>query len=280
MRTRSTVGMGGEAPMKALLTWVGLSDPDSPDEQNGRVTGPILTLLEELPFDLIYLFHQATPAMNRRASHVAAKARELCPGVSDAAHVALDVADPTDYYSLLRAMRSEVDLILRRHHAEDVEYAIQMHSGTPQMQWVWLTLAQNRVIEATLYGLHPRYMPQFQPPYRYTIDLADVGINASPEMEQLREEVTSLEEEARRLQTENAHLRLEEQSVSGAMTLEQLPDGFRLLDYLKTEKARLIAEALSKFPDNAAEAARAVGMNQPAFRRAAADLGLRPRQRK
>ncbi|MBP6965143.1 MAG: hypothetical protein KBC96_12130 [Armatimonadetes bacterium] len=260
--------------MKILVSCVGNSDPYGDGKS---MPGPILTLVEELDFDEIFLLHVA--GLNKRASETARLIPSFAKNNPEVEHRPMLLDDPTDYPRVLRAMRAECVQIVAKHSRRDAEYSVQISSGTPQMQWAWVVLVHRRIIPATAIALHPRYMRQFSAPYHYAVDLNDLGIDHLAQEGELQESVEALSAELTTLKLENARLRASVEKTQSSIE-EEVPDGFRLFDYLQNEKKRLIAQALQKHPDNAAEAARMLGMEAPTLRRAAEDLGLRPRQRK
>ncbi len=258
--------------MRILLSCVGNSDPFGDGKS---MPGPILTLLEERDFDRIYLLHDTM--LNERAARTVREIHSFARNNPEIEYRPMILDDPSNYPRVLRAIRHESEQIRAKHSRGDVEYSVQISSGTPQMQWAWVVLIHRGIIPAKAIALHPRYLKQYSRPYHHVVDLRDIGIG---DPVQAKESVDAVSEELQLLRVENARMRPSVDKLASSVDDHQLPEGFRLLDYLKSEKKRLIAAALQEHPDNAAEAARMVGMEAPAFRRAAEDLGLRPRRRR
>jgi hypothetical protein len=99
LKQRTIVDSG--ARLRILLTFTGFHDPYSKglvgeDEQ----PGPILSLLQERSFDLVYLL--ATPNTERNTASTAAELKKRV----ELREVALPLHDPTDYGAILRNLRS------------------------------------------------------------------------------------------------------------------------------------------------------------------------------
>lgn len=140
--------------MRILLSFTGFHDPfpSSRIEGDARI-GPILTVLSERQFDLLYLF--STPKM-ASVSEDTRKAIEIRhPGVRV---WILDVPlrDPTNYLGILRQLRGHFSKILLAH--PDAEFQISISSGTPQMHACWLLLVASGEIPATILQSTP---PEF-----------------------------------------------------------------------------------------------------------------------
>ena len=177
----------------------------------------------------------------------------------------------------MRAIRHECEQILLKLGPDRAEICVQISSGTPQMQWAWVVLIHRGIIPARAIALHPRYLEQYSRPYHHIVDLSDLGIGDSA---RLQEALNAASRELQALKLDNESVLSSSERLASSADEDDLPESFCLLDYLKSEKRRLIAAALRKHPDNASEAARMLGLEAHTFRRAAEDLGLRPRRRR
>ncbi|MBI4661629.1 MAG: sigma 54-interacting transcriptional regulator [Verrucomicrobia bacterium] len=143
--------------MKVLLTFTGSHDPFSSSQLQGESrSGPILSVLAERSFDVIYLF--STPRMAEVSRETQ---REIKTRYAQTKAQVLDVPlkDPTNYLGILRQLRGHFGRI-HRDHAE-AEYAIAVSSGTPQMHACWLMLAASGEIPATiLQTTSPEFLPE------------------------------------------------------------------------------------------------------------------------
>jgi DNA-binding NtrC family response regulator len=141
--------------LRILLTFTGFHDPYSKglvgeDEQ----PGPILSLLQERSFDLVYLL--ATPNTERNTASTAAELKKRV----ELREVALPLHDPTDYGAILRNLRSVTAAVVEEFSG--AEYFISVASGTPQMHACWVLL--------TTSGEFPARILQVRPPRFVTAD--------------------------------------------------------------------------------------------------------------
>lgn len=264
--------------MRVLLTCIGSNDPYSVDDDGKKIPGPILTLLEEQKYDRVFLLWGLDNDFNIRAGQTAGEIRRLYTA-TDVENKSFDCKDPTDYYILMKEMKA-ICLDIRKHFSsESATYVIQVSSGTPQMQVVWLSLVQSGVINATVYALHPRYRPEYSRPYAYEIVLEETGVHNSVEMDELRSQLNEAKSEISRLKLESTAAGLNA-VLPGGVDICDLPHGFDLLEYVKSEKRRLIAAAVALHPDNSAQAARLLGMNPHTLRKEADNLGIKQRSQK
>jgi transcriptional regulator with PAS, ATPase and Fis domain len=136
---------------KVLLTFTGFHDPFWKDVIEGvEQQGPILTALSNVHFDLVYLF--ATPGTVQNTTSTTQAIAEHRSAV-EVRTALLDLADPTDYRSILRGIRKEFAEI--RHETQGAAYYIATASGTPQMHAAWLLLAASGEIPAILIHTKP-----------------------------------------------------------------------------------------------------------------------------
>jgi DNA-binding NtrC family response regulator len=137
-----------------LLTFTGFHDPYAlglvgQEEQ----PGPILSLIHARAFDRVLLF--ATVDTQTRAYATQEALRTVYPQVGVEVRV-LPVDDPTDYVSLLRALRGQTrDLSARGANAR---YFVAVASGTPQMHACWVLLVAGGEIPAHILQVRA---PQF-----------------------------------------------------------------------------------------------------------------------
>jgi sigma54-dependent transcription regulator len=143
--------------MNVLLTFTGFHDPFVETAGSvDNVAGPILSLINERPFDAVYLF--ATPRLAERTlqTQEAIKARMPTARVT-----ILDVPlkDPTNYSGILRQLRMHFKRISRQH--PQASYYIGVSSGTPHMHASWVLLAASGEIPARLLQSTPPGKPCF-----------------------------------------------------------------------------------------------------------------------
>ena len=261
--------------MNILLTCIGNSDPYN-DYSGKVIPGPLLTLLEEEDFDLIYLLY--TEDMSETAGAACKAINKIYGHKTSVEYRPFLMEDPSDYPRLLRAMKSECIGIRRIHAKSKVNYFVQISGGTPQMQWTWLTLVQRNILPATVYAMHPRYIKTIKPPYHYIVEISELAEAVQPEVVELREQVENITAENNSLKLENMRMKENLQSSSTQLEIDILPEDFNLLEYLKSEKKRIIAAAHSRHPQNASDAARLIGIQPHTFRKEAEELGLRQRK--
>lgn len=155
--------------MNVLLTFTGFHDPFSETSVEGeRETGPILTVVAERAFDVVYLF--ATPNV---ASISEETKREL-----ESRHKGLEVkiceiplSDPTNYLGILRQLRSNFHRINKLH--PDANYYICVSSGTPHMHASWLMLAASGEIPARILQARAKKFVRESQPRVSEIDFSD-----------------------------------------------------------------------------------------------------------
>jgi len=262
--------------MDVLLTCVGLSDPYH-NFTGKEIPGPILTLVEERRFDAVELFWTPGDVMNKYAANTL---KALIRSGFEESSISLNklmVDDPADFVAVLDAMRDECLMVCKKYESIGARYYAHVSSGTPQMGWAWIVLVQSGVLPARLIALRPRYIIGIERPYSYELDLQAIGLGiCTDEADRLRTENESLLAEVSRLRTENEALRA---AIGGCVSVGEVPEGFRLADYLEQEKRRLYGIALSRYPENASAAARLLGVAPHTFRKEAARLGLRSRRR-
>src|SRR4030043_1140954 len=140
-----------EKDMNVLLTFTGFHDPYAvgligQEEQ----AGPILSLIATIPFDRVILF--STPRTEKNTSATQDGFGSLYPKmVVEVRDVPLD--DPTDYITILRALRTHIREIC--DSLPKSNYFIAVASGTPQMHACWVLLAACGEIPARILNIRP-----------------------------------------------------------------------------------------------------------------------------
>jgi len=142
--------------MNVLLTFTGFHDPFAETAVEGDMpTGPVLTVVAERSFDLVYLF--GTPSLDARTAETKDEIRRRWRNVQVEV-LEVPLKDPTNYLGILRQLRGHFKKLNLRH--PDARYFIGVSSGTPQMHASWVVLAANGEIPATILQSTP---PQFVP---------------------------------------------------------------------------------------------------------------------
>ncbi|MFZ1730143.1 MAG: sigma 54-interacting transcriptional regulator [Bacteroidota bacterium] len=119
--------------MTVLLTFTGLTDPYiSPSLAK---PGPILTLLGQRSFDVIYLL--STPGTNQETRETKAEIVRRYPE-SRIVLVSTGLEDPTDYVAIQSVLLSKLQLAASRHAG--AEFWAFVTPGTPQINAVWLSI--------------------------------------------------------------------------------------------------------------------------------------------
>jgi transcriptional regulator with AAA-type ATPase domain len=153
--------------LKVLLTFTGFHDPYAASAATGEMrSGPILTVVAECRFDLVYLF--STP----RAAEISLQtSRAIGERHPETKVVVLDtpLKDPTNYLGILRQLRAHFKKLNAAH--PDAEYFISVSSGTPHMHACWLLLAASGEIPATILQSNP---PEFVPEGRSPVREIDI----------------------------------------------------------------------------------------------------------
>lgn len=134
---------------KVLLSFVGNRDPWADDTKE---PGAALTLSEYLRPEFIYLLPSAkdfsTSHTEDRAKETQEYILEIFSPESQCYIRPLTVRDPTEYSELLPKVRAIVSDIVRRHNSEEeqVEFHLNVSSGTPQMNTCFYVLANSGFI--------------------------------------------------------------------------------------------------------------------------------------
>jgi hypothetical protein len=270
--------------MDVLLTWVGARDPDWRNQRTGRIeTGPVLSLLRERRFDVLYVFlnlySRADDFRQRATALVRAIMRETpdvrirqCP---------VDLVSVVDYVEIFRVVNHACQSIVEVHAADTPRYYVFLSPGTPQMQTVWVVLVQSGLLPATMIQTTPEELRSPGTPVWQEVRLPAYGFPRIVSPEAAAREAGIVQARMDNLFAENRALRaqLEVARVGGPVTAAApLPEGFELREYLLTQERAMYVRALDQAGDNAAAAARLLGVEPAAFRARAVSLGIRPRR--
>ena len=134
---------------KTLLSFVGQRDPFTADPQDdGRVKGPLLTVLEGRKYDRVVLFSR--PHRQEHAERTRAVLRERYPKLQTEVHE-LPVADATLHPEILGALRPVLARIRRAAPHDD--YTVSLLSGTPEAHACWVLLVAAGELPARLINL-------------------------------------------------------------------------------------------------------------------------------
>jgi transcriptional regulator with AAA-type ATPase domain len=155
--------------MKILLSFTGFHDPYGKSLVGKEdQPGPVLSAVNAVRFDRVVLFStpRTVEITSATALAIESRHREVVVEV-----VALPLNDPTNYGSILLALREHGAAI--RERFPKAEISISTASGTPQMHACWLLLAASRELPAQLLHVRP---PQFLlngEPAVSVVDLSD-----------------------------------------------------------------------------------------------------------
>jgi sigma54-dependent transcription regulator len=286
--------------LDVLLTWVGLRDPgwDNPRTRGQRSAreqepGPILALLRERkrlgqPFDRVYLLVNVparTEDLAQRATDVQRLA-ERHLGPIDVRQMPVELVAVADYREVYRATNDVCQKILQELRSEgrsDMRLWAYLSPGTPQMQAVWVLLAQSGLLPATLLTATP---PDLLAPGAPAVREVDLSLSDFPQVVSpgevarhvglLQAQNDNLNAENRRLQAEIAVLRSGAPIISDAL----IGEGFQLRAYLEAQERTYYVQALEQTGESASKAARLLGIEPPAFRARAETLGIRQRRKR
>ncbi len=129
-----------------LLSFVGLKDPfhyESSDD--GRIKGPLLTILDERRFQRVILFGR--PHRQDNLTRTLQAVRELHPQVAVESRE-LAIADSTSHSDILTALRPALAKIRRAHPDDD--YWVSLLSATPESHACWVLLVASGELSARL----------------------------------------------------------------------------------------------------------------------------------
>lgn len=133
-------------PRRTLLTFVGLRDPFYHDQyDDGRLKGPVLTVLDERTFDRVVLFGRLHREEHLERTRQAL--RELHPKVRVETQ-AVHMADSTSHPDILAELRRILAQVRRDAPADD--YSISLIAGTPEIHACWVLIAAANEFPARL----------------------------------------------------------------------------------------------------------------------------------
>jgi transcriptional regulator with PAS, ATPase and Fis domain len=139
--------------MKVLAAWLGMADiraSNNPDKETEGI-GPIAQALTDLECDLLFLL---TDMADKEVESYIEWLGKLSDIRVARQHVGL--TDPTEYREIYLGTTSAIDALLDAHDGkEHIELFFHTSPGTPQMQTVWVLLANTRY-EATLIQTNPK----------------------------------------------------------------------------------------------------------------------------
>lgn len=153
--------------MKILLTFTGFHDPYTIGlVGEEEVSGPILSLVNEIAFDRVILF--STTRTDKYTQLTKDALRSLHTAITvETLEIPLD--DPTDYPLILRGLRDHFKKV--SHTFPDGDMYISVASGTPQMHACWLLLVASGEIPAHILHIRPPRFVTGERPLISEIDL-------------------------------------------------------------------------------------------------------------
>jgi DNA-binding NtrC family response regulator len=162
--------------MQVLLTFTGFHDPFSPTVvETARQSGPVLSILHNLPFDGLYLFD--TPGAHENTLATRDEIKDRFPALNVHIKSLAKLRDPTDHLGILSYLRDFLPEIVKTH--PDAKFTIALSSGTPAMHACWLLVAADGTIPARLiYGHPPKHIGE-----EYRISEVDLAASEFPHIE-------------------------------------------------------------------------------------------------
>lgn len=129
-----------------LLTFVSYRDPFYTEgHEDGRLKGPVLTVLDERKFDRVVLF--ARPHRREQVERTRVALRELQPKLA-VETCEVNLTDSTYHPDILAALRAALTR-LRRARPDD-EYSISLLAGTPEIHACWVLIVASGEFPARL----------------------------------------------------------------------------------------------------------------------------------
>jgi hypothetical protein len=248
--------------------------------------GPILSLLQQREFDAVYLFvtiFDEFDDFRKRATDVLRICRRDRPRMR-VSQKPLDVISVTDHRELYRAMNNTCQEILREEGTVGKQYYVLLSPGTPQMATVWVLLVQSGLVPAKmLITTPPDLLPEGQVVRWREVDLSLPDFPQVVTPGETQRLLGILEAQNDNLRSENLRLRGELELLKSGATLESaelIPEGFSLQQHMLAQERAYYEIALSQADENAAAAARVLGLQPHTFRAGAERLGLRSRRTK
>jgi len=155
--------------MNILLTFTGFHDPYAKDLVSGvEQTGPILTLVSEKHFDIVYVF--STPQMSKITQETNIALGQRHPDIK-VDIIDFQIDDPTDYSQIITGLRSHFQKISETH--ETSQFFVATASGTPQMHVCWALLTASGEIPARVLHTRPPRFVTDKMPIVTEVDFAD-----------------------------------------------------------------------------------------------------------
>jgi hypothetical protein len=194
----------------------------------------------------------------------------------------LDIISVTDHRELYRAMNDTCQEILREEGTTGKRFYVLLSPGTPQMATVWVLLVQSGLLPATmLITTPPDLLPEGQTVRWKEVDLSLPDFPQVVTPGETQRLLGILEAQNDNLRSENLRLRGELELLKTGAAHESdgsIPDGFNLQQHIDAQERAYYELALSQVDDNAAAAARLLGLQPHTFRAGAQRLGLRSRR--
>jgi DNA-binding NtrC family response regulator len=136
-------------PRATLLSFVSFRDPyyrESHDD--GRLKGPVLTVIDERKFDRVVLFSR--PHRREEVERTRAALRETHPKLKVEV-VDTEIGDSTYHPRIVAALRRILTRL--RHDAPEDDYVVSLLAGTPEIHASWVLLAASGEFPARLLNL-------------------------------------------------------------------------------------------------------------------------------
>ena len=125
--------------LRVLLSFVGLRDPFP---EGSEEHGPLLSLLETVPYDRVVLFCTGSRFLERsRSVQEIVTARDA--GVTFS-FVNLELESVVDYEQIYLELRRSTGKLLESIAHQSPEISVLLDPGTPQMQTSWFLLVRSR----------------------------------------------------------------------------------------------------------------------------------------
>jgi len=271
--------------MDILLTWVGARDPAWQNPRTKRLEpGPIISLLQSRRFDVVYLLlnlESKVDDFRQRATSVLRNCQRHFPTVR-VCQKPVDLISVTDYREIFFVTNDAVQDILGEEGREGCNFFVYLSPGTPQMQTVWVLLVQSGLLPARMIESTPPDLLAPGTPRWREVDLTIQGFPQVVNPGETARLVGVLQARSENLAAENRRLRAENDLLrtgAGVSAGDAIPEGFQLREHLLLRERALYVLALERSRGNAAEAARLLGVDPPAFRARAATLGVRRRKK-
>jgi hypothetical protein len=241
-------------------------------------------LLEQREFDAVYLFINVFSEYDdfrKRATEVLRVCQRDRPRMR-VSQKPLDIISVTDHRELYRAMNDTCQEILREEGAAGKRYYVLLSPGTPQMATVWVLLVQSGLLPAKmLITTPPDLLPRGETIRWKEVDLSLPDFPQVVTPGETQRLLGILEAQNDNLRSENLRLRGELDLLRTGAAQESdlsIPEGFSLQQHIMVQERAYYELALAHVDENAAAAARLLGLQPHTFRAGAERLGLRSRR--